>query len=617
MADDKPWSRRLVVCCDGTWQSSVTSKANVPSNVTKLCRLIARNGSDRYDPTKKFHQIVYYDSGIGTGDLSHSEASRQGGTGAGLAENVIEAYNFIVQNYLPGDEIFCFGFSRGAYTARAVAGLVSDIGIISPVNMQLFPELYSLYMKTEVGVDFRKSDGWTCFTEGKLSAHGEELLRQGKTLEELKELSDKNVDKKKVAEVWSIRPHGDLAVSQESREVTVVGVWDTVGALGIPDVVGLNFSHERAQYAFHNVKLTANIKHAFQALAMDERREAFRPTLWYIPWDVINDKKTTTPDLKQVWFPGVHTNCGGGSQDALEDMKEDAENIATATFCWMLQVIAPYLAIDRKAFDDYMEQYQRWLYRIRYACTYHHAGQIEKYASYLPTLPALPFSSYFSPAPKSPRPKPPPHTHDLNLGWGLGPIVDSYGGIYKYNYSSISKFSGARLRAPGYEEGELYLEDEKTHKSSLKWSPLRDEGHTNEYIHPLAYYRRLVLPDPDPHSPIKDWKRGCWKDERDGKVRYWWYKNDVEIVNALPEWAVLPERDVFNFERHWYNKCDKTSALEKLAEVDGFGPGKDFFEVLDKKIDFGPDWAEQNSYSSTSLQPEKYVMKGKRVAAKK
>ncbi|KAF7567183.1 peptidoglycan binding domain containing protein [Pyrenophora tritici-repentis] len=326
MADDKPWCRRLVVCCDGTWQSSVTSKANVPSNVTKLCRLIARTGSDRYDPTKKFHQIVYYDSGIGTGDLSHSEASRQGGTGAGLAENVIEAYNFIVQNYLPGDEIFCFGFSRGAYTARAVAGLVSDIGVISPVNMQLFPELYSLYMKTEVGVDFRDSDGWKCFTEGKLSEHGEELLRQGKTLEELKELSEKSVDKKQGAEVWTIRPHGDLAVSQESRKVTVVGVWDTVGALGIPDVVGLNFSRERAQYAFHNVKLTENIEHAFQALAMDERREAFRPTLWYIPCDVINDKTKKTPDLKQVWFPGVHTNCGGGSQDALEDMKEDAES---------------------------------------------------------------------------------------------------------------------------------------------------------------------------------------------------------------------------------------------------------------------------------------------------
>ncbi|RMZ66692.1 peptidoglycan binding domain containing [Pyrenophora seminiperda CCB06] len=606
--------RRLVICCDGTWQSSVTSKANVPSNVTKLCRLIARTGSDRFDPTKKFHQIVYYDSGIGTGDLSHSEASRQGGTGAGLAENVIEAYNFIVQNYLPGDEIFCFGFSRGAYTARAVAGLVSDIGVISPVNMQLFPELYNLYMKTDVGIDFRNSKGWKWFTEGKLSAHGEALVGEGTAIEELVELSKKNLDKKKVAEVWEIRPHGDLAVSTGSRNVKVVGVWDTVGALGIPDVVGLNFSHERERYAFHNVKLTENIEHAFQALAMDERREAFRPTLWYIPWSVINAPEKRTPDLKQVWFPGVHTNCGGGSQDALEDMKADAENIATATLCWMLQVIAPYLAIDRKAFDDYMDQYQRWLFRIRYACTYHHAGQLEKYTSYLP---ALPFSTYFSSTPKRPE----PHTHNLDLGWGLGPIVDSYGGIYKYNYGSISKFGkgGARLRAPGYEEGELYIEDEKTHKWSLKWSPLTKAGHTNEYIHPIAYYRRLVLPDPDPNSPIKDWKRGSWKDDVSGKVRFWWYKDEAEKSKALPEWAVLPERDVFNFERHWYNKCDKTLALQKLteAEAEGFGPGKDFLDVLDKTIDFGADWAEQNSYSSTNLEPAKPTAKGKNVGGNK
>ena len=207
----------------------------------------------------------------------------------------------------------------------------------------------------------------------------------------------------------------------------------------------------------------------------------------------------------------------------------------------------------------------------------------------------------------------------MNLGWGLGPIVDSYGGIYKYNYNSITKLAkgGARLRTPGYEEGELYIEDEKTHKSSMKWWALTEEGHTNEYIHPIAYYRKLILPDPDPHSPIKDWKRGSWEDQASGKVRFWWYKNEAEKSNALPEWAVLPERDMFNFERHWYNLCDKTLALEKLANVEEFGPGKDFLEVLDKTIDFGPDWAEQNSYSSTNLQPEKSGLKGRRITGRK
>jgi hypothetical protein len=123
---NKAWGRRLIICCDGTWQTSVSDKENIPSNVTKLVRLVKNFGTDKEDSNKKWHQIVYYDSGIGTGNLSGVESARQGGTGAGLMENVIEAYNFIVSNYEPGDEIFCFGFSRGAFTARAVSGLITS-----------------------------------------------------------------------------------------------------------------------------------------------------------------------------------------------------------------------------------------------------------------------------------------------------------------------------------------------------------------------------------------------------------------------------------------------------------------------------------------------------------
>lgn len=307
------WGRRLVICCDGTWQSSVTAKDNVPSNVTKLCRLIARVGIDKDDSSKSYHQIVYYDSGIGTGDISAFDANRQGGTGAGLSENVIEAYNFIVQNYEPGDEIFCFGFSRGAYTARAVAGLVGDIGVIKPISMQFFPELYRLYMTNDEQMDFRKTKAWEYYTKGKLSAVGEKMKREG-----LDPYKIPPHDLQKIAEVWEIRPHGDIA-TEESRKVKVVGVWDTVGSLGIPDVIGLNMAWNRKQYGFHNVKLTececefdsysqkkscsylTDVEHAYQALALDERRKAFRPTLWYIPQDLVDDPTRPTPELKQVW----------------------------------------------------------------------------------------------------------------------------------------------------------------------------------------------------------------------------------------------------------------------------------------------------------------------------
>jgi len=252
MSDDLPWGRRLVICCDGTWQSSVSSRENVPSNVTKLCRLISRIGIDRNNPGKKWHQIVYYDSGVGTGNLSDSERKRQGGTGAGLAENVIEAYNFIVMNYEPGDEIFCFGFSRGAYTARAVAGLVTDIGVIKPLDMQLFPQVYRAYQNNEEGLPFRETQAWKDFTKGKLSQKGHELK---KTNEEW--------GVKERAEGWEITPHIDLEASEESRKIKVIGVWDTVGSLGVPDVAIFNNANFRTKYGFHNVKLNESKSHLY------------------------------------------------------------------------------------------------------------------------------------------------------------------------------------------------------------------------------------------------------------------------------------------------------------------------------------------------------------------
>jgi uncharacterized protein (DUF2235 family) len=131
--------KRIIICCNGTWQSSTTNKENIPSNVTRLTRYLLKMGRD--DQKNDWQQLVYYDAGIGTG-VHAMEAKRQGLTGSGFVGNVIEAYNFIVLNYNPGDKIFCFNFSRGAYTARAVAGLVTDIGIIQPRDMQDFPKLY-------------------------------------------------------------------------------------------------------------------------------------------------------------------------------------------------------------------------------------------------------------------------------------------------------------------------------------------------------------------------------------------------------------------------------------------------------------------------------------------
>lgn len=229
--------KRIVICCDGTWQSSVSGLKNVPSNVTRLARSIARTGKDAEG--RVWQQVVYYDAGIGTGELTKEDKDRQGGFGIGFVGNVIEAYNFIVLNWAPGDQIMCFGFSRGAYTARAVAGLVNDIGVISPRDMQDFPDLYALYQANQDSHGFRKSAGYREWVNGVLSK-GEQDGGSPK---------------------YDIRPHHPAP--EASRVVEVVGVFDTVGSLGIPDLgwtkYNVKFLSNFLQIpsvGFHNVSLS-------------------------------------------------------------------------------------------------------------------------------------------------------------------------------------------------------------------------------------------------------------------------------------------------------------------------------------------------------------------------
>ncbi|KAE8389099.1 hypothetical protein BDV23DRAFT_184803 [Aspergillus alliaceus] len=106
--------KRIIICCDGTWQSSVNGKDNIPSNITRLCRAINSIGIDSKDH-KPWQQIVWYDSGVGATSTGIMSTGIEGALGEGLEENIIEAYNFCVLNWNPGDHVMCFGFSRGAY----------------------------------------------------------------------------------------------------------------------------------------------------------------------------------------------------------------------------------------------------------------------------------------------------------------------------------------------------------------------------------------------------------------------------------------------------------------------------------------------------------------------
>ncbi|MPY64658.1 DUF2235 domain-containing protein, partial [Streptomyces spongiae] len=183
--------------------------------------------------------------------------------GVGLSRNVIDAYRFLVHAYEPGDELYLFGFSRGAFTARSLAGLVRNSGILRREHSGRVKKAWALYR------DRIETPSGAAST----------LFRRA----------------------FSYEP-----------EIHFIGVWDTVGALGIP-VPGPGWTKPvvdmvNRRWAFHDTELSSHVKGAFHALAIDEQRSAFRPTLWSRQPGTADDAQ----ELRQVWFAGVHSDIGGG-----------------------------------------------------------------------------------------------------------------------------------------------------------------------------------------------------------------------------------------------------------------------------------------------------------------
>lgn len=277
----------------GTWQNSDGSTPSSPTNITRLVRALlpATPASHRSPPIP---QIVYYQAGIGS---TTGSKLISGATGNSLPEHLREAYGFLAHNYSPGDSIHLFGFSRGAYTARCIAGLITRLGVLTKRGMDNF---YSIYERFQL-------DG----------------------------LSDDSF----------LKPYHNLPSSSDELKlvnypvpITTIGCFDTVGALGIPTlpipglrdlVSGVNTK----RYQFLDTTLSPGILNAFHALALDERRRPFSPTLWR-KREGLHD----AVNLKQCWFPGVHTNVGGGYTD---------QEIADITLAWMIQQCSPFLAFNR------------------------------------------------------------------------------------------------------------------------------------------------------------------------------------------------------------------------------------------------------------------------------
>ncbi|MFN0116079.1 MAG: DUF2235 domain-containing protein [Paracoccaceae bacterium] len=249
--------KRLVVCFDGTWNSA--DMGGDETNVARIARAVRANSGEDAVP-----QLCLYLRGVGT---SGSDFGRlfAGATGEGIGDTIRAGYRFLAQNYVPSrqdtgeeaDEIYLFGFSRGAFAARSLAGWLGATGLLHRPSMQWLPAAWDFYRTAPE----RTPDAF-------LALHDRE----------------------------TILLHKEVAVS-------FLGVFDTVGALGVP--VGPLAEITSGLFEFHNTEPSRIVRHGAHALAVDEHRDAFVPTLW-------TGKSPEGSVIEQVWFPGAHADVGGG-----------------------------------------------------------------------------------------------------------------------------------------------------------------------------------------------------------------------------------------------------------------------------------------------------------------
>lgn len=263
--------KRLIICADGTWnyrdQQDDGTHLRHATNVTKLARAVLARSKDGTD------QVAIYHDGVGTQKgLEHITG---GATGEGIEGNIRDLYRSIAYNYADGDEIYLFGFSRGAYTVRTLAGFMHHFGLLQKFDDFFVPDLFAEY-------ELRKD----------------------------------------LATVRTDPRFRNLRDPRPCPPIKFIGVWDSVGALGLPGPLGAILNGSR--FAYHDVDLNPNIQNAYHALAIDEQRVPFQPSLWTRPngW---------TGKLEQTWFCGVHCNVGGGytpdglANEALHWLIEKAE----------------------------------------------------------------------------------------------------------------------------------------------------------------------------------------------------------------------------------------------------------------------------------------------------
>lgn len=296
--------KRLVFCFDGSWNRI---DAVNPTNVLLTAESVIPQTSAGVS------QVIYYDEGVGTGD---NDKLRGGLLGEGLVKNLSDAYRFLIFNHTPGDEIYVFGFSRGAFTARSFAGLLGTCGILQRPSAGRSNEAVELYKQRQDTDAFRQR------------------------LLEFRRDAAPHVSVSDAEDQWRAANIPDYQLGQSPLlKIAYLGVWDTVGALGIPAYIW-NAADFNKSHRFHDTNLSTMVQAARHAVAIDENKTDFQPTLW----DNINelneargkDPAAEDAPYQQKWFPGVHGGVGGGgprrglSDQALEWIWDGARNAGLA-----------------------------------------------------------------------------------------------------------------------------------------------------------------------------------------------------------------------------------------------------------------------------------------------
>jgi uncharacterized protein (DUF2235 family) len=279
--------RNIIICCDGTGNEI---SENI-SNVLKLYRCLRK--TEKTSP----RQLVFYDPGVGTlerPDPWHKlkqdfNAILGLATGYGLDDNVLAAYAFLVHNYQTGDQIYLFGFSRGAYTVRVLAGLIHKVGLITPEQVNLAGSGLIAYKQ---------------FSSDEAPA----LRAKIKSAIDVAAAED-------AAPQTAFDNAAQFARITSSRWPTIrfVGVWDTVASVIVPRPDRFYWpSLEELAFTLVN----PSVQTFRQAISMDERRCMFRLKKWDDPQTFkhnrFNDAHAEPQDILQVWFAGVHADIGGG-----------------------------------------------------------------------------------------------------------------------------------------------------------------------------------------------------------------------------------------------------------------------------------------------------------------